>query len=64
MIETINKQIGYEASLADIDFDIKSFEDRGLLIKLNGYQDTLINFANQLLTITNEHANGKAFESS
>lgn len=33
LYETVNQEYGYEASLADIIFDVKSYEDRGLLIK-------------------------------
>lgn len=31
--ETVNQEYGYEASLADISFDVKNFEDRGIVIK-------------------------------
>jgi hypothetical protein len=33
LYETINQEYGYEASLADITYDVKSYEDRGMVIK-------------------------------
>ena len=30
LYETVNSEYGYEALLADIIFDVKNFEDRGL----------------------------------
>lgn len=41
----MNKEEGYEANLADISYDCKNFEDRGLQLKFTGYSSTLIKFA-------------------
>jgi len=45
LLETVNQEMGYEAYLADIEYNIKNFEDRGIKLQFSGYQATLITFA-------------------
>ena len=47
--------MGYEASLADIDYTIKNFEDRGIKLQFSGYQATLITFAELFLDLMLAH---------
>lgn len=57
LYETVNKEEGYEASLADLNYDCKNFEDRGLSLKFSGYSNTLIKFAETFITTMLTHAN-------
>jgi len=49
LYETVNKNEGYDAQLADIIYDIKNFEDRGLSLKFTGYSSTIIKFAEMFI---------------
>ena len=51
LLEAVNKEVGYEAQLADLSYDIKTFECRGLQMKFNGYEQTLLQFASKFLEI-------------
>jgi secreted Zn-dependent insulinase-like peptidase len=44
LIEKITKRIGYEATLADISYSCKVFENIGLKFKFKGYNDKLAYF--------------------
>lgn len=44
MIEKVTKKIGYEATLADISYSCKVFENVGLKFKFKGYNDKLSYF--------------------
>lgn len=44
LIEKVTKRIGYEATLADIGYSIKIFENVGLKFKFKGYNDKLSYF--------------------
>ena len=47
--------MGYEASLADIDYTIKNFEDRGIKLQFSGYQATLLTFARLFVDLMLSH---------
>jgi secreted Zn-dependent insulinase-like peptidase len=49
LFETINKDEGYEAYLADINYDCKNSEDRGFGLKFSGYSSTLPSFAHTFI---------------
>lgn len=58
LYESINKEEGYEANLADITYDCKNFEDRGIALKFSGYSSTLPIFAEAFLTKMKQYAYG------
>ena len=58
LLETINKEEGYEANLADISYDCKNFEDRGLSISFSGYNSTLSTFAQKFIQRMKQLASG------
>ena len=41
----MNKEIGYEASLAQIEYSVKKFADLGLVFSFEGYSEKLLAFA-------------------
>ena len=45
----ITKEMGYEASLAEIHFKFQSLEDIGVRITVNGYNDKVLEFAKMYL---------------
>ena len=42
--EKVSQVIGYEATLADVSYSIKIFEDQALKVKFKGYNDKLDQF--------------------
>jgi len=55
LYETVNENFGYEASLADIIYDVKNYEDRGLMIKFSGYSNTLSTFVELFINTMYKH---------
>ena len=45
----ITKEMGYEASLAEIYFKFQSLEDIGVRITVRGYNDKVLEFAKMYL---------------
>lgn len=56
IIESVNKDMGYEAELADISYKVKNFEDRGLKLHFSGYEATLLEFAKLFLETMLKHS--------
>ncbi len=56
LYETVNQEYGYEASLADITYDVKNFEDRGVVIKFQGYSSTLPSFVRLFVDTMHKHS--------
>ena len=57
LYETVNKDQGYDASLADLQYGLRSYQDRGFAVRFTGYAATLPLFVDKfldcLLTIDN-----------
>ena len=42
--QEINKKVGYEASLAQIEYSVNKFGEMGLCFSFEGYSDKLLDF--------------------
>lgn len=59
--QQVNKEIGYEANLASIEYSAKGFEDQGLQLRFEGYSDKLFVFATKFLEIMKKCAREGGF---
>lgn len=60
--QTVSKRIGYEAQLAQIQYEVTSVEDLAVRINISGYSDKILNFVKQFLDIMQECAKLGGFE--
>jgi secreted Zn-dependent insulinase-like peptidase len=60
---TMLKLVGYEASLANIDYDINEVEDCAIKVSIQGFASKIFLFAEMFIDCLLEYAN-KEFEQS
>ena len=59
---TVNKRIGYEAKLANVEFSFETVEEMVIRIKITGYSQKLFDFAQNFIDIMLECAKPGGFE--
>jgi len=64
IIDRVNKEVGYEANLAHISYEVKRFAEMGLSLALEGYSDKIFNFAAIFVDLTLSCAQDNGIEST
>ena len=58
----VTETIGYEAKLAEINYNFSNIDDMGVSINITGYSDKIFEFAETYLDILFEHAKPNSFD--
>ena len=62
--QIVEKQVGYEAEMAEMTYSVKSVEEMAVSLNFGGYSDKLFHFVEDFLKILKECAKKGGFEES
>ena len=59
---TVTKKIGYEASIAELEYGLSLVDEIAVRLNINGYADTILNFTEEYLEVMRDCAQEGGFE--